>query len=333
MLGRARNHYETLGVSPEASLDEIRMSYKQLAKKFHPDKRHSELAKLANPQCYETNASVAASHGAADWDELFSNITRAYDVLFDPVKKAEYDFFSMKKEKKSMADSMNKLRELQRRDAELEEALLQIAFEKRRDVEVRKQGLVIIAATYGSTLAPNQLVDVTKQLQSIVEDSRLFLPANEPKYSCLPGVFDPCPEFQDKFLSVKYSFKGRDHFVIVSDKDKLIAPVKSHLATRNQPLNSQAEQEPNGSSEKQLVVVGSNAPVSPSELVVPRRHKHKLVRYLSAVGLICLYSSILWQVAGSAKQVSIATRVAWERAQCLVVKFLDAEQHVGILLS
>ncbi len=64
----AKNYYDILGVSKNASADEIKSAYRGLAKKYHPD--------------------INKEPGAA---EKFKEINEAYEVLSDPTKKSNYD--------------------------------------------------------------------------------------------------------------------------------------------------------------------------------------------------------------------------------------------------
>lgn len=64
-----RDYYEVLGLSKGASDDEIKKSYRKLAKQYHPD---------LHP-------------GDKDCEERFKEIGEAYEVLSDPDKKAKYD--------------------------------------------------------------------------------------------------------------------------------------------------------------------------------------------------------------------------------------------------
>ena len=66
-----KNYYEILGVNKGASDDEIKNSYRQLAKKYHPD-LHPNDAEAANK---------------------FKEINEAYSVLSDSQKRANYDQF------------------------------------------------------------------------------------------------------------------------------------------------------------------------------------------------------------------------------------------------
>ncbi len=64
-----KDYYKILGVSPDASIDEIKKAYRKLAIKYHPDK---------NP-------------GDKKAEEKFKDIAEAYDVLSDPEKRKKYD--------------------------------------------------------------------------------------------------------------------------------------------------------------------------------------------------------------------------------------------------
>jgi len=66
----AKDYYATLGVSRNASQDEIKRAYKELAKKYHPD--------------------LNKSRGA---EERFKEINEAYSVLGDEKSRQQYDTF------------------------------------------------------------------------------------------------------------------------------------------------------------------------------------------------------------------------------------------------
>src|SRR5688500_13778641 len=65
------DHYATLGVSREASPEEIKRAYRKLARELHPDANQSDPAS----------------------EERFKSVTHAYEVLSDPQKRQRYDAF------------------------------------------------------------------------------------------------------------------------------------------------------------------------------------------------------------------------------------------------
>lgn len=65
-----KDYYSILQISKNASADQIKKKYRQLALKYHPDKNNSEQA-----------------------EQKFKQISQAYQVLSDPQKKQKYDVY------------------------------------------------------------------------------------------------------------------------------------------------------------------------------------------------------------------------------------------------
>jgi len=65
------NYYETLGVSKDASIEQIKKAYRKLAMKYHPDRNKDD----------------------KDAEEKFKKISEAYAVLSDKEKRQQYDMY------------------------------------------------------------------------------------------------------------------------------------------------------------------------------------------------------------------------------------------------
>ncbi len=70
-MGHNKNYYKILGISKDASPEEIKKAYRKLALKYHPDRNKGD--KVA--------------------EERFKEINEAYAVLSDPEKRKQYDAF------------------------------------------------------------------------------------------------------------------------------------------------------------------------------------------------------------------------------------------------
>lgn len=66
----AKDYYETLGVARNATEDDIKKAYRNLARKFHPDLHPEKKAEM---------------------EAKFKDINEAYGVLSDPKKRSDYD--------------------------------------------------------------------------------------------------------------------------------------------------------------------------------------------------------------------------------------------------
>ncbi|TAF09353.1 MAG: J domain-containing protein [Nostocales cyanobacterium] len=80
-LQNFRDYYEILGVTKDASSEEIKKVYRRLARQYHPD---------LNP-------------GNKEAEEKFKTIGEAYEILSDPNRRSQYDQFSLYWKQKGFA--------------------------------------------------------------------------------------------------------------------------------------------------------------------------------------------------------------------------------------
>ena len=73
-MDSARDHYEVLDVTRSASLPQIKAAYHLLARHFHPDRFHQRAPELRSRI-----------------EDAFARVARAYEILSDPMRRAEYD--------------------------------------------------------------------------------------------------------------------------------------------------------------------------------------------------------------------------------------------------
>ena len=73
-MAESKDYYSILGVSKDATADDLKKAYRKLAKQYHPDAQHTE----------EDKKKAEAK---------FKEINEAYSVLSDENKRAQYDRF------------------------------------------------------------------------------------------------------------------------------------------------------------------------------------------------------------------------------------------------
>ncbi|CAK9824128.1 DnaJ homolog subfamily B member 14 [Anthophora retusa] len=84
---KAKTHYETLGISPNATYNEIKTAYYELTLKYHPDRNKSESAK-----------------------HIFHEISNAYDVLSKYETRKHYDRTIVVKTKHTTSSKADKIK-------------------------------------------------------------------------------------------------------------------------------------------------------------------------------------------------------------------------------
>jgi DnaJ-class molecular chaperone len=71
-MAEEQSYYDILGVSPDATEEQIKKAYRKLALKWHPDKNQDNLEEA---------------------EKMFKLISEAYEVLSDSNQRKKYDFY------------------------------------------------------------------------------------------------------------------------------------------------------------------------------------------------------------------------------------------------
>ena len=85
-MAESKDYYSILGVSKDATADDLKKAYRKLAKQYHPDAQHTE----------EDKKKAEAK---------FKEINEAYSVLSDENKRAQYDRFGSNFEQAGLGGS------------------------------------------------------------------------------------------------------------------------------------------------------------------------------------------------------------------------------------
>jgi len=78
MTDSSKNHYDILGVRRNATTEDIKSAYKEIARVYHPDSNfYREI--------------VMGDELSVDDTQMFKELTAAYATLSNPAKRAQYD--------------------------------------------------------------------------------------------------------------------------------------------------------------------------------------------------------------------------------------------------
>lgn len=100
-MANKRDYYEVLGVSKDATDQDIKSSFRKLSRKWHPDMQSSK-----------TDAEKK------DAEEKFKEIAEAYEVLSDKSKRANYDKFGFEDQNNFSSSGMD-MHDFMRRHASM----------------------------------------------------------------------------------------------------------------------------------------------------------------------------------------------------------------------
>lgn len=115
-----------------------------------------------------------------------------------------------------------------RREAEASVELMSAIYERSREEEEKRHGLIVTRAVYGKLDEAATTIEVTVPLQCLVKGSKLLVTvANK---SELPGFYDPCVG-EAKELRVEYVYRDQQFTATVKDEEPLRIPTAEAIAT------------------------------------------------------------------------------------------------------
>eukprot|EP00823_Brevimastigomonas_motovehiculus_P002143 TRINITY_DN1361_c0_g1_i1.p1 TRINITY_DN1361_c0_g1~~TRINITY_DN1361_c0_g1_i1.p1 ORF type:complete len:307 (-),score=115.21 TRINITY_DN1361_c0_g1_i1:234-1154(-) len=211
MTSAEMDYYAVMDLTPTATQAEIRMRYKELVLKLHPD----------NPE--NKNQSMQA-----DLSSAFSKLAEANTILSNEVTRALYDM--SKNYKKDNAKERAELNHKHRLEVEKFSSVLEERAVIMREYANKSNGLVILEARYGNLSGQmGEYIDVTAAVQCLATNDQLLIHGGKSK-QWLDGFYDPNPSSPNE-LEVIYRMKSSLHHVIVSDDQELWLPRIEHRVT------------------------------------------------------------------------------------------------------
>jgi len=227
------NCYDILGVDSKATHEQLKEARTRIANQLHPDKQ-ARARKLEGK--HQT--------GDANQNGAFSNVTEAYNILRNPVRRALHDIkWGLVPDTEQ---ERRRIRAMQRESVEQNLPNIEETARANRERELSCSGLIIVEAKYGcqeGDASPGTYCDVAAVLQSKVADSQLVLQSGMPlswnDFFCEPcasastgagpGSFSGASGGKvEHELYVLYRFGGLLHEAVVGDTEGLCLPQQAH---------------------------------------------------------------------------------------------------------
>lgn len=168
------------------------------------------------------------------------------------IKKVVIDPMNADQKRREMEKTreVNKQRTADRqREAQAAVELMSATYQRNRDDELRRHGLIIERAAYGKLDDAATTIDVTIPLQCLVKGSKLLISVDTK--SELPGFYDPCVG-EDKQLKVDYLYRDQPFQATIKDEEPLRLPtadaITAAAAAASSTSNSTAPSTPSSES-------------------------------------------------------------------------------------